>query len=147
ACERMGNVPKSILSIMAAMMVTVPAGLLLGLYGETTKEYRERRFSSQPKLTIQLQHLRDELAELRKRTDPLGGKEVGSRTSEIGKSGNPMIACYGSIATQIGISRISLLHPEVSRIELGRMKPRRHSGCNGGPSFFCRSRNPSGPPP
>jgi len=36
-----------------------------------------------PKLTIRLQQLRDELAELRKRTDPLGGQEVGLRISQI----------------------------------------------------------------
>jgi len=54
------------------------------VYGETTKEYRGRRFSpQQPKLTIRLQQLRDELAELRKRTDPLGGQEVGLRISQI----------------------------------------------------------------
>src|SRR5262249_3536695 len=45
-----------------------------GLYGETTKEYRERRFSPQPKLTIRLQQLRDDLAELRKRIGPLAGQ-------------------------------------------------------------------------
>ena len=74
---------KRILVMIIAMMVTVPLGLMLGLYGETTKEYRERRFSPQPKLTIRLQQLRDELVELRKRTDPLGGQEVGLRISQI----------------------------------------------------------------
>ena len=74
---------KRILAMIIALMVTMPLGLMLGLYGETTKEYRERRFSPQPKLTIRLQQLRDELAELRKRTDPLGGQEVGLRISQI----------------------------------------------------------------
>ena len=52
------NVHKRILAMIIAMMVTVPLGLMLGLYGETTKEYRERRFSPQPKLTIRLQQSR-----------------------------------------------------------------------------------------
>jgi len=66
-------------------MVTVPLGLMLGLYGEITKEYRERRFSPQPKLTIRLQQLRDELAELRKRTDPLRGQDVSLRIGQTEK--------------------------------------------------------------
>ena len=68
--------------MIIAMMVTVPLGLMLGLYGETTKEYRERRFSPQPKLTIRLQQLREELAELRKHAGPLAGQEVGLRISQ-----------------------------------------------------------------
>ena len=73
---------KRILAMIIALMVTVPLGLMLGLYGETTKDYRERRFSPQPKLTIRLQQLRDELAELRKRTDPLRGQDVSLRISQ-----------------------------------------------------------------
>jgi len=71
--------------MIIAMMVTMPLGLMLGLYGETTKEYRERRFSPQPKLTIRLQQLRDELAELRKRTDPLRGQDVSLRIGQTEK--------------------------------------------------------------
>ncbi len=73
---------KSILAILIAMTITVPSGLLLGLYGETTKEYRERKFSLEPKMTIRLQRLRDELAEFRKRRDLVGGLEVDIRSRQ-----------------------------------------------------------------
>ncbi len=53
---------KPILTMVTAMTITVPCGLLLGLYGETTKEYQERKFSLEPKVTIRLQQLRGELA-------------------------------------------------------------------------------------
>ena len=76
---------KRILAMIIALMITMPLGLMLGLYGETTKEYRERRFSPQPKLTIRLQQLRDELAELRKRTDPLRGQDVSLRIGQTEK--------------------------------------------------------------
>jgi hypothetical protein len=74
-----------ILAMATAMTITVPSGLLLGLYGETTKEYQERKFSREPKVTIQLQQLREELAELRRRADPLGGQEVGMKIRQIEK--------------------------------------------------------------
>ena len=32
---------KRILAMIIALIVTVPLGLMLGLYGETTKDYRE----------------------------------------------------------------------------------------------------------
>jgi hypothetical protein len=73
---------KSILAILIAMTITVPSGLLLGLYGETTKEYRERKFSLEPKVTIRLQRLQDELAEFRKRRDLVGGYEVDIRSRQ-----------------------------------------------------------------
>ena len=38
-----------------------------------------------PKLTIRLQQLRDELAELRKRTDPLRGQDVSLRIGQTEK--------------------------------------------------------------
>ena len=71
--------------MLIAMTVTVPSGLLLGLYGETTKEYQERKFSLEPKVTTGLQHLREELAELRRRTDPLGGQELRLKIRQIEK--------------------------------------------------------------
>jgi hypothetical protein len=74
-----------ILAMIIAMTVTVPSALLLGLYGETTKEYQERKFSPEPKVTIRLQQLREQLAELRRRTDPLNGQEVGIKIREAEK--------------------------------------------------------------
>jgi hypothetical protein len=71
--------------MIIAMTVTVPSALLLGLYGETTKEYQERKFSPEPKVTIQLQRLREDLAEMRDRRDPLAGQEMHLKISQIEK--------------------------------------------------------------
>jgi bacterioferritin (cytochrome b1) len=78
----MGTLGKAILRMVAAIIVMVPVGLLLGLYGETTNEFRERHLSPDVKATVRLQQLRNELAEYRKRTDLLGGHELDSRISD-----------------------------------------------------------------
>ena len=44
-----------------------------------------RKFSPEPKVTIRLQQLREQLAELRRRTDPLNGQEVGIKIRETEK--------------------------------------------------------------
>jgi hypothetical protein len=58
---------------------------IAGTYGETTKEFQERKFSLEPKVTIRLQQLREELAELKRRADPLGGQEMGMKIRQIEK--------------------------------------------------------------
>jgi uncharacterized coiled-coil DUF342 family protein len=56
---------------------------IAGTYGETTKEFQERKFSLEPKVTIRLQQLREELAELKRRAD--GGQEMGMKIRQIEK--------------------------------------------------------------
>jgi hypothetical protein len=73
---------KTLLALLLAMPFIVAAGLALGMYGQSTKEYRERRLSPDPKATIRLQELRDQMAELRKRADRVGGQVVGLRIPE-----------------------------------------------------------------
>jgi hypothetical protein len=55
---------KTLLALLLAMPFIVTADLALGMYGQSTKEYRERRLSSDPKATFRLQELRDQMAEL-----------------------------------------------------------------------------------
>jgi len=50
--------------------------------GNPTKEYRERRLSSDPKAAIRLQELRNQMAELRKHADRVGGQVVSLRIHE-----------------------------------------------------------------
>jgi hypothetical protein len=45
----MGPLGKAILRMVAAIIVMAPVGLLLGLYGETTNEFRERHFTLRPR--------------------------------------------------------------------------------------------------
>jgi len=54
------------------------------MYGQSTKEYRERRLSPDPKATIRLQELRDQMAELRKFAGRVAGQVVGLRIHETG---------------------------------------------------------------
>ncbi len=74
---------KTLLALLLAMPFIVAAGLALGMYGQSTKEYRERHLSPDPKATIRLQEWRNEMAELRKRADRVGGQVVGLRIHEI----------------------------------------------------------------
>jgi hypothetical protein len=74
---------KTLLALLLAMPFIVAAGLALGMYGQSTKAYWERHLSPDPKATIRLQELRDEMAELRKRADRVGGQVVGLRIHEI----------------------------------------------------------------
>jgi bacterioferritin (cytochrome b1) len=73
---------KTLLALLLAMPIIVAAGLALGMYGQSTKEYRERRLSPDPKATIRLQDLRDQMAELRNRADRVGGQVVALRIHE-----------------------------------------------------------------
>jgi bacterioferritin (cytochrome b1) len=73
---------KTLLALLLAMPFMVAAGLALGMYGQSTKEYRERHLSPDPKATIRLQEWRNEMAELRKRADRVGGQVVGLRIHE-----------------------------------------------------------------
>jgi hypothetical protein len=75
---------KTLLALLLAMPFMVAAGLALGMYGQSTKEYRERRLSPDPKATIKLQELRDQMAELRKLADRVGGQVVDLRIHETG---------------------------------------------------------------
>jgi bacterioferritin (cytochrome b1) len=74
---------KTLLALLLAMPFIAAAGLALGMYGQSTKEYRERHLSPDPKATIRLQEWRNEMAELRKRADRVGGQVVGLRIHEI----------------------------------------------------------------
>ncbi len=73
---------KTLLALLLAMPFIVAAGLALGMYEQSTKEYRERRLSPDRKATIRLQELRDQMTELRKRADRVGGQVVGLRIQE-----------------------------------------------------------------
>ena len=73
---------KTLLALLLAMPFIVAAGLALGMYEQSTKEYRERRLSPDSKATIRLQELRDQMTELRKRADRVGGQVVGLRIQE-----------------------------------------------------------------
>jgi hypothetical protein len=90
----MGTLGKAILKMIAAIIVMVPVGLLLGLYGETTNEFRERHFSPDVKTTFRLQLLRNELADCRKRTAP--SRELDSRIRETER-------VIGELEKQLGI--------------------------------------------
>src|SRR5262249_23233304 len=92
----MGTLGKAILRMVAAIIVMVPVGLLLGLYGETTNEFRERHFSPDVKTTVRLQQLRNELADCRKRTAP--SRELDSRIRETER-------VIGELEKQLGIRR------------------------------------------
>jgi hypothetical protein len=78
----MEKVRKTLLALLLAMPFIVAAGLTLGMYAQSTKEYRERRLSPDPKTTIRLQELRDQMAESRKRADRVGGQVIGLRIHE-----------------------------------------------------------------